>query len=219
MKRLIFLFFLPLLFSCSSNDDENSTDLTGRYISDEAGIIEVFTLELTSKSGTYNNYDKGAVKDKQSFTYSTSGKTISFTYSNGKTETFNFSQSEKTLIIGDVVYRKVPSESFTSFRGHTYIAVDWIASTHGLLYLIYKFNEDGSIEIEERKNSVDGELYDSSVGLYSYKEDALVLEIPSIGTSYNEFWADLHSDYKSFTYLIYDISIGKDRTLFFYADK
>ncbi|WP_252639719.1 lipocalin family protein [Dysgonomonas mossii] len=219
MKKLLLLLFTITVFASCSDDKENFIDLSGRYISDEAGITEVFTLDLTSSSGSWSNYDKGTLKETQAFTYSASEGIVSFKYSDGSTTKSNMSINGNELVLGDVTYRKAPSKSFTSMSGHTYIAVDWRASTHELLYLIYKFDNDGTINIERRLHEINGELYDSSVGTYEESGANVTLRIPSVGTSYNEFTATLHNDLKSFTYQIYDISIGTRRTLLFYANK
>lgn len=218
MRKLIPLLLLVLLlYSCESN--ENSIDLSGRYISDEAGITEVFTLDLTSSSGAWNNYNKGILKETQTFTYSAYDGNINTKYSDGSTDKSKMVINGNSLIIGEVTYRKVPIESFISLSGHTYIAADWRASTHELLYLIYEFNTDGTFKIQERLNGIDGELYDSSTGTYKQSGTNIAIEIPTVGTSYNEFTATLHSDLKSFTYQVYDVSIGSKRTLMFYANK
>lgn len=87
----------------------------------------------------------------------------------------------------------------TSIVGHTYSAMYFNDC------VIYKFNSDGSISIEERSGSEEGTLKDSSIGKYSVSGLSLKLDIPSMkgcDECYNYFTATISSDYRSFTYKI-----------------
>ena len=87
----------------------------------------------------------------------------------------------------------------TSIIGHTYSAMYFNDC------VIYKFNSDGSLSIEERSGSEEGTLKDSSVGKYSVSGLTLNLDIPSMkgcDDCFNYFTATISSDYRSFTYKI-----------------
>lgn len=106
MKKLLLLLFTITVFASCSDDKENFIDLSGRYISDEAGITEVFTLDLTSSSGSWSNYDKGTLKETQAFTYSASEGIVNFKYSDGSTTKSNMSINGNDLVFEHGNYEK-----------------------------------------------------------------------------------------------------------------
>lgn len=229
MKHFLYTLMFALSFlSCSDKDPRENIqpsdiDLSGKYISDEAGIREIFLLSLNKdKTGSWENYNLGKLEDKELFTWNASHKELTFLYSNGKSDNSLFVSKKNELIIGEVTYRKIPDSKFSSITGHTYIAANWEYSSYRTTYLLYTFNHDGTISIEERFDTPHGELYDTSKGKYKIENKNILLEIQSISDCddcFNNFTANFDTDYKAFTYEILDISIGAKRNLLFYAIK
>lgn len=225
MKKILLLIIITLSFTGCMKEDmtdkPSDIDLSGRYISDKAGIREIFLLSLNKdRTGSWENYNLGKLEDKEIFTWSASNKELTFNYSSGKSDNLLFVNKNNELIISEVTYRKVPDAEFSSITGHTYIAADWQYSTHRTTYLLYTFNQDGTISIDERLDTINGELYETSKGKYKTEGTNILLEIQSIpdcDNCFNNFTASIDASYKAFTYEILDISIDTKRTLFFYA--
>ncbi|RHJ92590.1 hypothetical protein [Parabacteroides bouchesdurhonensis] len=224
MKKLILLLTILLAFTgCSKDDETSNVDLTGKYISEEAGIKEIFLLSLDKDmTGSWENYNLGKLEDKESFTWSVSNKELSLNYLNGETEQSSYKINADELFVGDVTYRKIPDGEFSDLAGHIYAAADWLPSSHQTIYVTYYFKLDGTIEIEHRYEGREGQLYSKTKGKYKTEASKLLLTIQSIqdcDDCFNNFDATISIDKKSFTYEVYDVSIGKKRILMFYAVK
>ena len=108
---------------------------------------------------------------------------------------------------------------YTTIIGETYICKS--ASGSHSLYLIYEFTTDGKISIEERLDSETGELHDTNHGYFEYNHTELKLKIQSVPDCetpgcFNNFTASVSDDRRSFTYEIWDITIGGKRDLIFH---
>ena len=93
--------------------------------------------------------------------------------------------------------KDVAGSELTSVVGHSYSAMNFNDC------LIYTFNSNGSLSIEERSGSEEGTLKDSSVGKYSVSVLTLNLDIPSVKgceDCFNHFTATISRDYRSFSY-------------------
>lgn len=111
-----------------------------------------------------------------------------------------------------------PPKSYTTITGNTYHAKSWRFSDHRTTYEVYKFNNDGTIDIVENFDSPNGELYEKGIGTYEYSHPELKLKIQSVSgceNCFNNFTATVSDDRRSFTYQVYDISIGAKRSLDF----
>lgn len=222
-KLVLFLTALLVFTGCSKDDETSNVDLTGKYISEEAGIKEIFLMSLNKDmTGSWGNYNLGKLEDKKSFTWSASSNELSLNYSNGETEQSTYKINADELFVGDVTYRKIPEAEFSDLVGHVYAATDWLSSSHQTIYITYSFKQDGTIDIEHRYEGRKGELYSTTKGKYETESSKLLLAIQSIqdcDDCFNNFEATISADKKSFTYEVYDVSIGKKRTLMFYALK
>lgn len=107
----------------------------------------------------------------------------------------------------------------TTVAGHKYSAKTQRPSDARVMYRNYQFSTDGEIAIEERLDSPKGELFRDYFGYFEYTHPVLNLEIQSVpGCSdcFNNFVAQVSNDRRSFSYTIWDISIGDHRTLTFH---
>lgn len=114
---------------------------------------------------------------------------------------------DNTLIENDKTY--------TSIKGNTYVA-ESPASLELGIYVIYKFSNDSTIDIEERMNSTDGTLKDKKKGYFKYNHPNLELKVQSICEDcFNYFTATVDDNRKSFNYSIWDMPISKYKTIVF----
>lgn len=210
---VVLLIAIFTFSSCSGDDDR--VDLSGKYISDEAGITKIYTLEMTSEFAFWYQYNEGKEVAYDSFMYKVAGDSIRviapYEIVPHKSA---YSARDNVLIFEGITYRKVPSETFSSLAGHTYVAADWESSTHNLLYDIYEFHADGTYSVDIRMGRITGRQYGTNRGVYTKPDSSMYF---SLGR--NDKPAFLSSDYKSFYYSIYDVSISRYRTLIFYAYK
>jgi len=106
---------------------------------------------------------------------------------------------------------------YTTIKGNTYVAkspVNWESGT----YIIYKFDNDSTIDIEERMYSSDGELKNKREGFFKYNHPNLELKIQSIlgcDNCFNHFTAIVADDKKSFSYEIWDMGVSENKIIEF----
>jgi hypothetical protein len=201
MKKglLIWTVALPIVFTgCEKENSTPKENITGNYISDEAGIREIFLLSLNKdNTGTWENYDKGRLQDKINFTWSATSSKLTIKKTSGQSETNQYIKKDNELILGEVTYRTASNKTFTSIVGHTYVAANWQYSTHRRTYEIYTFNQNGSISIEERFDNINGNLYETGYGTYRINGMDIELEINSIcDDCFNHFTASMSMDKK-----------------------
>ncbi len=110
---------------------------------------------------------------------------------------------------------------YITIVGHTYVAERYTYSftdertIH--LFLIYTFNKDGTIAIEERDGSETGKLRESKKGYFEYEHPVLRLKVQGICEDcFNNFTATVNNDKKEFSYEIF-ISYNEKETLKFKA--
>jgi len=115
----------------------------------------------------------------------------------------------------------LPEPNYDTIIGNTYICKDRFASDHSKVkWIIYKINKDNSITIEERENTIDGNIYNNSIGFFEYEHSSLKLKIQSISgcdDCFNNFNATVSDSRRTISYEIYDISTGGKRTLKFHV--
>jgi hypothetical protein len=108
-------------------------------------------------------------------------------------------------------------KTYTSVKGNTYTAespASWQIGT----YIIYKLDNDSTIDIEERMYSVDGDLKNKSKGYFKYTHPTLKLRIQSISgceNCFNYYTATVNDDKKSFRYTIFDLGDSKNKIIEF----
>lgn len=111
----------------------------------------------------------------------------------------------------------VVEKIYTTIKGNTYIA-ESPASWEVGMYIIYKMDNDSSIDIEERMYSVNGDLKSKMKGYFKYKHPTLELRVQSITgceNCFNYFTAAVDDDRKSFKYSIYDMGVSKNKIMEF----
>jgi hypothetical protein len=111
----------------------------------------------------------------------------------------------------------VKEKIYTTIKGNTYIA-ESPASWELGIYIIYKLDNDSTIDIEERKYSADGELKNKTKGYFKYDHPTLKLtvqSIPGCDNCFNYFTATVDDDRKSFKYTIWDMMVSKEKVIEF----
>jgi hypothetical protein len=106
---------------------------------------------------------------------------------------------------------------YTTLKGNTYVA-ESPASWELGMFIIYKMDNDSTIDIEERMYSVDGDLKDKSKGYFKYTHPTLKLRVQSISgcdNCFNYFTATVDDDRKSFRYSIFDLGDLKNKIIEF----
>ena len=106
---------------------------------------------------------------------------------------------------------------YTTVKGNTYVA-ESPASWEVGMYIIYKMDNDSTIDIEERMYSVDGDLKNKLKGYFKYTHPTLKLRVQSIPgceNCFNYFTATVDDDRKSFRYTIFDLGDLKDKIIEF----
>jgi hypothetical protein len=110
-------------------------------------------------------------------------------------------------------------KEYTTIVGYTYIANHYVYSfiedkvRH--IFLIYTFDQNGAITIEERYDSETGELIELKKGRFEYNHPVLKLEIQSICEDcFNYFTANVSEDKKEFSYEIFT-NLSKKEILVF----
>lgn len=110
---------------------------------------------------------------------------------------------------------------YTTIINNTYICKDRFASNPSKVkWIIYKINSDGSIKIEERENTVNGNIYSNKIGHFEYYHPNLKLKIQSIDdcdNCFNNFEAEVSENRRIISYQIYDITSGGNRILKFHV--
>lgn len=110
---------------------------------------------------------------------------------------------------------------YTTVKGNTYVAQSTASWELGM-YIIYKMDNDSTIDVEERMYSVDGELKNKSKGYFKFKYPVLELRVQSItgcDDCFNFFTATVNSDLKSFNYSIWDMGASKNKIMLFKIKK
>ena len=106
---------------------------------------------------------------------------------------------------------------YTTIKSNTYIA-ESPASWELGMFIIYKMDNDSTIDIEERMYSVDGDLKRKTIGYFKYIHPTLELRVQSISgceKCFNYFTATVDDDRKSFKYSIWDMVVSKEKTIEF----
>lgn len=96
-------------------------------------------------------------------------------------------------------------KKYNTVVGNTY-TTETVLSSDKKIYGIYEFKSDGSIVITENINSINGELYNKSIGHFEYSHPTLKLEIQSIkgcNNCFNYFTAEVSDDRRTFNYKIF----------------
>lgn len=105
---------------------------------------------------------------------------------------------------------------YTTIKGNTYIA-ESPASWELGMFIIYKMDNDSTIDIENRMYSVNGDLKSKTKGYFKYNHPTLELKVgePGCNNCFNYFTATVTDDRKSFKYSIYDMGVSKDKIIEF----
>ena len=106
---------------------------------------------------------------------------------------------------------------YTTVKGNTYVA-ESPASWQIGMYIIYKMDNDSTIDIEERMYSVDGDLKNKLKGYFKYTHPTLKLRVQSISgceNCFNYFTAHVDDDRKSFSYTIFDLGDLRNKIIEF----
>lgn len=99
---------LPMIAACGSDDDNGVSDAamipSGKYIEENGLPKELFSMVVDGHNITITVTVNGIVTDSWKGTYRISGNTITLSFSDGTSETVNFSMSGGKVTIGEITY-------------------------------------------------------------------------------------------------------------------